>query len=197
MADLTRNLFIPYIDANKVRQALGIETEGDGFDFTQIDKSTIFDLAFNPQETTSGFIDEANDTTYVDSYQPELPQEIILDNTNPLFKIMFPFCMKMPTGSDAEVPVLLRTPNLDTAEPTDAYLWEKALVSPTDLNTVDKKLNFSLKLNGGYTKGTVNTSGGKVTFIADDGTQSTPVEGEEVQTLSARSTKSTKASASE
>lgn len=163
MANLTRNLFIPYVDANTIKKAIGQEA-GEGYDWVQIDKSTIFDLAFNPQEETSGYIDTANDTTYVKSYQPELPQEIILDNSNSLFKIMYPFCMAMPTGGDAIVPVLLRQPNMDTAEPSDATIWEEALISPSNLNTVDGKLTFSLKLNGAFKAGTVTDTEGKVTF---------------------------------
>lgn len=166
MANLTRNLFIPYVDANTMRKAIGADLVGEGEDYTQIDKSTIFALAFNPQEETSGYIDEANDTTYVRSYQPELPQEIILDSSNQLFAIMYPFCMDMPTGGDAEVPVLLRTPNLETGLPTEAFLWRKAIISPTELNTVDGKLTFTLKLNGSIEKGTVSTEGGKLTFVA-------------------------------
>lgn len=184
MANLTRNLFIPYVDANTIRRAIGETVTGDGYDWVQIDKSTIFDLAFNPQEETSGYIDTANDTTYVKSYQPELPQEIILDNSNPLYKIMYPFCMAMPTGGDAVVPVLLRQPNMDTAQPTDATIWKEALVSPTDLNTVDGKLNFSLKLNGEFENGEASEdTDGKVTFTEGGATPT-------VQTYSAKQSKS-------
>lgn len=186
MANLTRNLFIPYVDENTILKALGQEPTGTGYKWVQIDKSTIFDLAFNPQEETSGYIDEANDTTHVTSYQPELPQEIILDNTNPLFKIMFPFCMAMPTGGDAVVPVLLRTPDMETAKPTDGFVWENAIISPTDLATVDGKLNFSLKLNGDAKRGTVTDTAGEITFTP--ATEATP------QTYSTQSTKSNKAS---
>lgn len=170
MANLTRNLFIPYVDENKILKALGETVTDEGHKWVRIDKSTIFDLAFNPQEETSGYIDMANDTTYVKSYQAELPQEIILDNTNPLFKIMFPFCMAMPTGGDAEVPVLLAVPDMDTAAPTVGYMWEQAIVSPTDLATVDGKLNFSLKLNGDAIKGTVEDAATNPKFTVDTGT---------------------------
>lgn len=174
MANLTRNLFIPYVDANTMKRANGETVSGEGYDWTQIDKSTIFELAFNPQEETSGYIDEPNDATYVKSYQPELPQEIILDSANPLYAIMFPFCMNMPTGGDAEVPVLLRTPDMTTAKPTDGRMWPTALISPTALNTVDGKLTFSLKLNGGFKVGTVAETEGKVTFTeATEATSST------------------------
>lgn len=190
--NLTRNLFIPFVDAKKIRTALGETVTDSDYIWTQIDKSTIFDLAFNPQEETSGYIDMANDTTYVKSYQAELPQEIILDSDNPLFKIMFPFCMAMPTGGDAEVPVLLIMPDIDSGQPTVGYMWEKAIVSPTDLNTVDGKLNFSLKLNGDAVKGTVAFTDGKPTFTANTNDAGEP------ETLSfaseTKSTSSTKSS---
>lgn len=195
MANLTRNLFIPYVDANKIRKALGLTVEGEegSHDWVQIDKSTIFDLAFNPQEETSGYIDMANDTTYVKSYQAELPQEIILDSSNPLFAVMYPFCMKMPTGADAEVPVLLRMPDLTTGAATEGYMWEQAIVSPTDLNTVDGKLNFSLKLNGDAVRGDVTDTDGKPVFTEKKGAEaevlrfSAPVE--ETTSTSSKSSK--------
>ncbi len=175
MANLTRNLFIPYVDEFKITKTSG-ETPTTQYKWVRIDKSTIFDLAFNPQEETSGFIDMANDTTYVKSYQAELPQEIILDSNNPLFKIMYPFCMNMPTGADAEIPVLLRMPDVTTGTSSQGYLWEKAIVSPTDLNTVDGKLMFNLKLNGDAVKGTVADG--------DDGLPVfTPATGAEAQVL--------------
>lgn len=174
MSNLTRDLYIPLVDANAIRKAIGEEAVGTGNDWVRIDKSTIFALAFNPQEETQGYIDTANDTTYVKSYQPELPQEIILDNDNPLYKLMHPFCMKMPTGSSAEVPTLLVMPNMDTGEATVGYKWEKAIVSPGELNTVDGKLSFTLKLNGNIDNGTVAFDDGKATFT----------DGTEVQTFS-------------
>lgn len=166
--NLTRDLFIPLVDANALRKAVGVEAVGEGNDWVRIDKSTIFELAFNPQEETQGYIDTANDTTYVKSYQVGLPQEIILDNENPLYKVMFPFCMKMPTGSSAVVPVLLVTPSMTTGEATDGHLWKDAIVSPGSLNTVDGKLTFELKLNGDKQEGTVSFEGGKATFSGTD-----------------------------
>lgn len=190
MANLTRNLFIPYVDENSILKAIG-KTGGEGRKWVRIDKSTIFDLAFNPQETTSGYIDTANDTTQVTSYQPELPQEIILDNSNPLFKIMFPFCMQMPTGADAVVPVLLRVPDMETGQPTDAFEWAQAIVSPTDLATVDGKLNFSLKLNGDAVKGTVTDgTDGEPVFTPATGVEAVTMRFTDSETTS--STKSSK-----
>lgn len=163
MANLTRDLYIPLLDGNTIKKAIGQEG-GEGYDFVRIDKSTIFDLAFNPQEETYGFIDTANDTTYTKSYQPELPQEIILDNDNPLYKIMHDFCLAMPTGNNAKVPMLLVTPSMETGKPTVGRLWKECIVSPGDLNSVDGKLSFNLKLNGDVEIGTVTNSAGKFEF---------------------------------
>lgn len=162
--NLTRDLFIPLVDANALQKAVDPSFTGTGYDWTRIDKSTIFELAFNPQEETSGYIDTANDTTYIKSYQPELPQEIILDNSNPLYKVMLPFCMKMPTGSSAEIPVLLVLPDMTTGAATEGHLWAKAVVSPGALNTTDGKLSFTLKLNGDKQLGTVTFAAGEATF---------------------------------
>ena len=164
MATLTRDLYIPLLDANTMRKAIGVETVGDSYDWVRIDKSTIFALAFNPQEETYGYIDTANDTTYVKSYQPELPEEIILDNSNPLYKLMHEFCMAMPVGRNAEVPLLLVMPDMNSGKPTVGRVWDSNIVSPGELNTVDGKLSFSNKMNGDVKIGTVSVEEGNYTF---------------------------------
>lgn len=157
MANLTRDLYIPFIDST-----FGAE-EGT-YTWVRVDKSTIFDLSFNPTEETKGYIDSKNDSTYIKSYAPELPQEIVLDNDNPLYKAIFDFCMDMPTGDDAKVPIMLVNPDLTTGKATEARVWDEAIISPTDLNTVDGLLSFSLKLNGSFKKGTASESDGTWTF---------------------------------
>lgn len=161
MAKLTRDLFIPLIDRNKLTGA-----SAEGFDWVRVDKSTIFALAFNPQEETFSYINAPNDTTEITSYQPELPQEIVLDNENPLYVAMKAFAMRFPVGSDAEVPCLLVMPNSETGEPTEGYLWEHATISVQDLNTVEGngKLAFTMKLNGVKKDGTVTASDGTFVF---------------------------------
>lgn len=158
MAKLTRDLYIPLIDRNKLT---GVTAEG--YDWVRVDKSTIFELSFNPQEETYGYIDTANDSTEVTSYQPELPQEITLDSDNPLYAAMFDFCMRFPIGSSANVPCLVVTPAADGTA-TRGFLWADAAISPQALNTVDGLLTFTMKLNGNVTEGTVAASEGVFTF---------------------------------
>lgn len=159
MAKLTRDLFIPLIDKNKLTGK-----SGSGYDWIRVDKSTVFNLAFNPQEETFGYINAPNDTTEITSYQPELPQEIVLDSDNPLYVAMHDFCMKMPIGSNAEVPCLLVMPDSATGDATKGYLWEHATVSPQALDSVAGKLTFTMKLNGSKKDGTVTASNGTFVF---------------------------------
>ena len=151
---LTRNLYIPCLNTGTTSSPT----------WTPIDLSTIFELSFNPQEETYGYICNANDSTEVVGYAPELPQEIVLDNTNPMYKFLFEKFMGFPVGSDLNVPCLIAVPN-DEGAATVGYMWPQAVVSPTALNTVDGKLTFTLKLNGDPVTGTVAGAGtGTITF---------------------------------
>lgn len=158
---LTRNLFIPCLDTSEKK---------DGSGFVPIDKSTVFELSFNPGEETYSYICDQNDTTEITSYAPELPQEIVLDSDNPLFAFVYPLLMGLPVGSAAVVPCLLIEPDMATGQPTKGRLWSEAVVSGDTLSTVDGKVSFKLKLNGDPKTGTVaitNESGKKkITFTA-------------------------------
>lgn len=157
MANLTRDLWVPLIDST-------FGAEPGTYTWVRIDKSTIFELSFNPSEETVGYIDSPNDSTYIKSYAPELPQEITLDSDNALFKVMVEFCLGMPTGSSADVPVMLVYPDPSTGKATKALVWDEASISPQTINTVDGKLTFNLKLNGTAKKGTASESAGSWTF---------------------------------
>lgn len=161
MANLTRDLWVPLIDST-------FGAEKGTYTWVRIDKSTIFELSFNPSEETVGYIDSPNDSTYIKSYAPELPQEITLDSDNALFKVMLDFCLGMPTGSSASAPVLLVYPDTSSGKATKGLVWEEAIISPTAINTVDGKLTFSLKLNGTPISGTVSESSGKWTFSPEE-----------------------------
>ena len=145
MAQLTRNLFIPCIDTSAAK---------DGSGYTPIDLSTIFELSWNPQEETKGYICYKVDSTEITGYQPELPQEIVLDSDNPIYNFVHDFGMKFPVGTDAEVPVLLIEPNAN-GETVVGREWKSAVISMQNMNTVDGKLSFTLKLNGDKRNGTV------------------------------------------
>lgn len=167
MATLTRNYFIPFVDKNRLEGKTGDPV------WVRVDKSTVFEFAFNPQEETYGFIDMANDTTQVKSYQFELPQEIILDSDNDCYAAMYAFYKRIftggGTGGDAVIPVLIGMPNIEDPTKTDGFMWSQASVSPDNINSVDGKTSFTLKLNGDAVEGEITVGEDKaVTFTAGE-----------------------------
>lgn len=154
--ELTRDLFIPCIDTSK----------GSGTaNYVPIDLSTVFEFAYNPNTETVSYICYKHDTTRVTAYNPTMSQEIVLDNTNAMYKFMSEFLADYPVGSSAELPVLLIRPDLTSGKPTVGELWPKCVVVGNTLNTVDGKLSFDLNFNGDYQKGTVAGVGtNKITF---------------------------------
>jgi hypothetical protein len=154
---LTRNLYIPMLDT---------DAEATG-DYVPIDLSTVFEFDWNANTETYGYICNKNDTNEVTGYAPTMAQEIVLDNSNPMYKFLYPKFMSMPTGSDCNIPCLLVEPDMTTGKPTVGRLWSDASVVPDNLNTVDGKLAFTLNLNGDPVLGTVAKADGKVTFTPD------------------------------
>lgn len=153
---LTRNLFVPCLDTS----------EGSGTaKYVPIDLSTEFEFDWNPNEETNSYIKDANDSTEVTGYAPQMEQEIALESDNPMYKYLMPKFMGMPTGSDLNVPCLLCFPD-DTGAVTVGYLWKDAQLSPQNLNTVDGKLVFNINFNGSVEKGTVKVSGSAITYTA-------------------------------
>lgn len=154
-ADFSRDRFVPLIDGNTIRRLVGMTPEGDSFAWARVDKSEVFELAFNPEENTRGYIDTPNDATFVEKYGLQMDQEIVIDGNNETYSLMYEYAMHFPTGSDAEVPCALIMPNVkDPAGSADAFLWRQAILSPAGINTIDKKLTFSMKFNGAMERGT-------------------------------------------
>ena len=154
MSKLTRDMYRPYID-------VGQGTE----EWLRVNKSTIFELAFNPTTETVGYIDSANDTTELTGYAPTMEQEIILNDNNLMYQFLVGYCMSLPTGTDAYYPVMLTFPDAEGGGTYDAYVWKEASITPGSLNTVDGKLTATLNLNGDVTVGTATFGeAGAVTF---------------------------------
>lgn len=158
-----RSMFIPLLDLNKIVQLTGFGTaNGTGHYWGRIDKSEIYELQFNPQTETKAYIVSKNDETAITSYQTAMDQEIVIDGNNPIYANMYELAMKFPVGTDAEVPVLLCSPSVRVPGAIDGFLWEHALITFNSINAVDKKLSFTLNLNGDSVRGTVEKK--------DDGT---------------------------
>ena len=159
MAKHTRNLYIPCLDDDVLSG-----TNSGTPDWKPIDLSTVFDLAFNPNEETYAYIKDANDYTEITGYKMAMEQEIVMDTSSDIYVSMRDFMMGLPTGSSAIVPVLIVMPDMSTNNPTVSYRWSNATVTPKDIDSVDGKLKFTLNLNGTPAPGTVTISGSTITF---------------------------------
>lgn len=133
--------------------------------WARIDKSTIFALNPNPQEETYDYICYEMPVTEVDHYEPELPQEIAMYEDNPMYEFIFGKFYDLPTGSDLKVPCLLCFPGSDKK----AWKIDETTLILGEMNTVDKKISFTLRFGGDISRGTYTITSGVPTFTPANG----------------------------
>ena len=153
---LRKHMCIPFLD-----------TSGGGNTPTwaRIDKSTIFSLNPNPQTETQDYICYESPETDVDHYEPELPQEIVMNAGNPMYEFIYSKFYDLPVGEDAKVPCLICFPPNGSNE-KKAWKIDNCTLQLGEMDTVARKVNFTLKLGGDITRGTYTISNGVPTFTA-------------------------------
>lgn len=155
---LRKHMCIPFLDINK----------GSGtVSWKRIDKSTIFSLNPNPQTETLDYICYESPVTEVDHYEPELPQEIVMNAGNPMYEFIAGMFYNLPVGSEAKVPCLICfPPNGDNAQ--KAWKIDDCTLVLGEMNTVDRKISFTLHLGGNITKGYYAITEGVPTFTTTE-----------------------------
>lgn len=155
---LTKNQFIPFIDVS------GTVNSGSSWtpSWKRIDYSTIFSLNPNPQTNSRDYISMEAPVEEIESYKPELPQEIALYEGNPVYDFMFEKFYGLALGAEMRVPVLICFGGSEKK----AWQVKEATVTLGELNTVDGKLSFTLNLGGTIDKGTYSITEGAPTFSA-------------------------------
>ena len=158
---ITKDQVIPFLDISG-----SINKEGQWQpEWKRIDKSTIFDLAFNPQSTTEDYIAYETPIEEISGYQPELPQEIALYRGNEIYDYIENLCYDLEVGDALRVPMLLCWPPKDNGE-IRAWQVKECRLLLSNYNSVDGKVTFTLKLGGTYDRGTVTISDGTPQFSA-------------------------------
>lgn len=157
MTKLRKHQFIPFLDTSK--------TGGETPTWKRVDLSTIFSLNPNPQTQTMDYISYETPVEEIEKYQPELPQEIALYEGNPIYDFVFGLFYDLPVGSAAKVPALI----CFGGEAKKAWLVNDCTLVLGELNTVDGKLSFTLKLGGNIERGTYTITSGAPTFSAAAG----------------------------
>lgn len=147
---LRKTDYIPFIDT---------KTTGDTSEWKRITKSTIFSLNPNPQTEDFDYISTETPVTEVKNYLPELPQETATYEGDPIYDFIFDKFFNLPKGSECVVPVLLCFGG------SDKRAWKAdATLVLGELNTVDGKISFTIKLGGDIQRGTYSITEGAPTF---------------------------------
>jgi hypothetical protein len=155
LVKLMKTEFIPFLDTSGTINAGAWVPV-----WKRIDLSTIFSLNPNPQTTSQDYISTETPVEVIDKYQPELPQEIALYQGNPVYDFVFNMFYNLPTGPSVTVPVLMCFGGTDKK----AWQVQSATLVLGELNPVDGKLSFTLKLGGNIEKGVYDITGGVPTF---------------------------------
>lgn len=158
---ITKNKVIPFLDIS------GTANTGASWVpvWKRIDKSTIFDLAFNPQSTTEDYIAYETAIEEISGYQPELPQEIALYRGNAVYDYVESLCYNLEVGDALRIPFLLCWAPEDNGEIKAWQVKENRLLL-SNYNTVEGKVTFNLKIGGDIERGTVTISEGVPVFSA-------------------------------
>lgn len=135
LAKLLKSQFLLFLDTAK-------DSSFAANVWARIDKSTVFDLALNPQTTSNDYIDSDMPEEEVDKYQPEMGQEIALYQGNPMFDFIYGMVYELPVGAEVKVPYLLCFGG------NEKKAWRgMATIVLGNLNTVDGKITFTIKFN--------------------------------------------------
>ena len=158
---ITKNKVIPFLDIS------GTANTGASWVpvWKRIDKSTIFDLAFNPQSTTEDYIAYETAIEEISGYQPELPQEIALYRGNAVYDYVESLCYNLEVGDALRIPFLLCWAPEDNGTIKAWQVKENRLLL-SNYNSVEGKVTFNLKIGGDIERGTVTISEGVPVFSA-------------------------------
>ena len=145
---------------------IDVSEDGKTPNWARIGKSTIYDLSLNPNVNTLDFIENAIPQDEVDRYQPELPSELATYEGDKAFDFMFKLFYNLPTGTALNKKILLVFPkkNTGTESAPEFLSWlTDATIVLNNYNPVDKKLTFTIKING-IERGTSTVVDGQPSF---------------------------------
>lgn len=133
--------------------------------WARIGKSTIFDLALNPNIVTNDYIEDEMPTDEITYYKPSLPQELQTIKGDPAFDFMYDMLYNLPTGEAAKKSVLLVfAGDIGSMGSPKFNAWKcKASIQVTNFNTVDEKILFTMSISS-IERGTVTIADGAPTF---------------------------------
>lgn len=160
-----KNQFIPYVNIAMPTSAVPNPEP----DWARIGKSTVFDLVFNSNVVTYDFIENENPTDIISNYKPTLSQELRTVRGDKAFDALYEYTYNLPTGDEAYRDMLLVFPSMQAAatetESAAYHAWKVSCsLVPTNLNTVDEKILFTLNFAADIVRGYVKSANGQPEF---------------------------------
>lgn len=156
---ITKNKVIPFLDISDSANQGGTWTPV----WKRIDKSTIFDLSFNPQSTTEDYIAYETAIEEISGYQPELPQEIALYRGNEVYDYVERLCYNLEVGDALRIPFLLAWPP-EADGSIKGWQVKECRLLLSNYNSVDGKVSFTLKIGGDIERGKIEITEGSPKF---------------------------------
>ena len=156
---ITKNKVIPFLDISDSANLGGTWTPK----WKRIDKSTIFDLSFNPQSTSEDYIAYETAIEEISGYQPELPQEIALYRGNAVYDYVERLCYNLEVGDALRIPFLLCWPP-EADGSIKAWQVKECRLLLSNYNSVEGKVSFTLKIGGDIERGKATVTDGVPTF---------------------------------
>lgn len=155
------------VKLKKHQTMLFIDTAGsDGPEaWARIGKSTVFELATNPNVVTNDYIEDEMPTDEVTYYKPSMDQELQTIKGDKAFDFLYAMMYDLPTGEDIKKNILIVFAGDIGEELSPKFnAWKcKASIQVTSLNTVDEKINFTISIIS-IEKGTATVAEGVPTF---------------------------------
>lgn len=138
-------------------------------DWARIGKSTILDVALNPNITTNDFIEDENPTDNIDNYKPSIAEELVMMRGDKGYDAIYNIYYNMPTGGEAMRDVLVVYPAVqkaaDEATPTAYFAWQTlATIVITDYDAVAEKIKFNVNFAGDIIRGSAASVDGAPVF---------------------------------
>lgn len=150
---LTKNLCKIFIDVSDTTNSP---------DWRQIDKSTVLDIAMNPETESQDYISMEMPVEEIKSYKPSMDQEIATYANNPIYEYMF---KKFYEAKTVQLKCLICFPPHGDPEQKEAWMVPITTCVLNNMNYVDGKLSWSMSFGGNTERGTYEISeDGKPTF---------------------------------
>ncbi len=151
--------------------------------WTRIKKSTELTISMNPETEEFDYIADESPTTELMKYKPSIDQDLTMYEDEPDFKMIWEYFYNMKVGNDARTECMIAF-MMRPAEGGGYEAWKTdCVLSVTDLNAVDSKINFQIAFGGTVSKGTATKTGETITFAESAASAA--------QSTTASSTKST------